>query len=184
MKPLLILLILSSSYSLQAQGTIAFSNLAVGQGVNAPAYESDGVTKLSGSQFMAQLLAGPTIDNLVSIATTGFLTGNGTGYFNGGAVSVPGMVDGSLAWVQVGIWNTATGATFTQAKNSMMANSWWESSSFSVILGGGTVNPRVPAPLTGLDNTPIYLNSVPEPATTALLGLGVAVLFLRYRRFK
>lgn len=184
MKPLLILSLVSSSCVLHAQGTINFSNLAVGQGVNAPVYESDGVTKISGSQFMAQLLVGPTVDNLVSIATTGFLTGNGAGYFNGGSASVPGMVDGSFAWVQVGIWNTASGITFAQAKASQLPNSWWESSIFSVILGGGTVNPKVPAALTGLDTSPIYLNAVPEPGTAALLGLGVAVLFVRYGRLK
>ena len=37
------------------QGTLEFQNINLAAGVNAPVYESDGVTKVSGSQFMAGL---------------------------------------------------------------------------------------------------------------------------------
>ncbi len=63
-----------------AQGTIAFSN--IGPGLNAPAYLSDGTTKLSGAQFMAELLAGTSASSLSPIATTGFFQGVGAGYFS------------------------------------------------------------------------------------------------------
>ncbi len=170
-----------------AQGTVNFANLwpnQVNPMVNAPVYESDGVTRLAGSQFTAELLAGPTANNLASIAMTGFLTGNAAGYFPAGTQSVPNLAPGMTAWVQVNVWNTASGASFAQAQASGLPNTWWSSSVFSVALGGGVVNPTAPATLTGLGTSPVYLNSVPEPATTALLGLGVAVLFLRYRRLK
>ncbi len=170
-----------SSCGLYAQGTINFVNIYSGK-INAPVYESDGITKLSGSQFMAELLAGPTADSLASVATTGFLTGNAAGYFNAGAVTVSGMSQGSPAWVQVAVWNTASGTSFGQAQASGLPNSWWQSSLFSVQLGGGTVNPTEAAVLTGLGTSPVYLNSVPEPSTLALAALGAVVVVSHFRR--
>ncbi len=56
------------------------------------------------------------------------------------------------------------------------SNSWWEWAIFPVMTGGaGSGLPGPPAPLTGLGT----INSVPEPSTAALLGLGFAVLFIR-----
>jgi hypothetical protein len=43
-----------------AQGTVAFINLNNPAGLNAPVYESNRITPLSGQQFMAELLAGPS----------------------------------------------------------------------------------------------------------------------------
>ncbi len=180
--PLIIVLCAESSF---AQGTLNFANLypnLASPVVNAPVYESDGLTKLSGPQFTAELLAGPSIDGLASVASTGFLTGNGAGYFSGGAVTVPGILEGSLAWVQVDVWKTASGSTFSQARASGLPDSWWQSSAFSLMLGGGGVNPNPPALLTGLGTSPVYLNSVPEPATLALVGLGAALALFQFRR--
>ena len=172
------LLFLSWTLVAQAQGTVSFANVApAGQGVNAPVYESDGVTPLSGSQFMAELLAGPSANTLASIATTGFLTGSQGGYFNGGYQTIPGVVN-SPAWIQVDVWNTASGSTFDQAKASGLPNSWWQSSVFSVMVGGGFQGPP-PAPLTGLGTSPVYLNSVPEPSALALLSCGLVAGLLR-----
>ena len=74
------LLVLSSAVVVHAQGTVNFVNIFpnfANPVVNAPVYSSDGVTLLSGPGFMAELLAGPSADNLASIATTGFLQGAG-----------------------------------------------------------------------------------------------------------
>ncbi len=98
-------------------------------------------------------------------------------------MAINNVYPGTIAWVRVDIWNTGFGATFAQAKASGLPNSWWQSSVFSVITGGGFQG-APPAALTGLGTSPVYLNSVPEPATTALLGLGLAVLFVGYRRLK
>ncbi|HVV70590.1 MAG TPA: hypothetical protein VHI52_03685, partial [Verrucomicrobiae bacterium] len=65
----LLALILASTVVARGQGTIDFVNLAGFGQVNAPVYESDGVTKCSGPQFMAELLAGPSGNTLASIAT-------------------------------------------------------------------------------------------------------------------
>ena len=180
MKALVFLLVLGSALVAHPQGLVDFSNFSIsGGGVNAPVFESDGVTRCAGSQFMAELLAGSTANNLASIATTGFLTGTAAGYFEGLAQTVPGVAPGHSAWMQVNVWNTATGATFNQAKASGLPDAWWQSSIFSVFAGGGNVNPTPPTPLTGLGNSPVHLNSVPEPSGLALVACGLVVGFLR-----
>ena len=173
--------------SVYAQGTVHFSNIDTPAGVNAPVYESDGITKLSGSQFMAELLGGPSATSIASVATTSFLTGNGAGYFSGGVgglQAINTVSPGSMAWVAVEVWNTSSGASFQQAKASGSPNSWWESSEFSVITGGYPtgVGPAPPAAMTGLGNSPVYLNAVPEPSCLALAGLGAIVVLWRIRR--
>ena len=171
-----------------AQGTVYFSNIDIPAGVNAPVYESDGITKLSGSQFMAELLGGPSATSLASVATTSFLTGNGAGYFVGGVgglQAINTVSPGSMAWVAVEVWNMASGASFQQAKASGLPNSWWESPEFSLITGGYPtgVGPAPPAALTGLGTSPVYLNgAVPEPSSFALVGLGAAILLLHSHR--
>ena len=180
MKRLFFFLVASAEVIMaHAQGTVNFINI-FGNSVNAPVYMSDGVTPLSGPQFMAELFAGPSQSSLASIATTGFIPSAG-GYYNGGTQYINSVLPGTTAWVQVDVWNTASGATFAEAKTSGLPNSWWQSSVFTVITGGGFQGP-MPAILTGLGNSPVYLNSVPEPSMLGFLGLGMAVLLLRIRR--
>ena len=177
------LVLITSAVAASGQGQVFFSNLghaALGGDPNAPVYMSDGVTKISGSQFMAELLAGPSMDNLASIAMTGFLTGNGAGYFNGLAVAIPTVPYGNTAWVQVDVWNTASGVTFGQAKSSGLPNSWWQSPVFTASTStpdGGV--PLPPGYLTGLGTSPVYLNSVPEPSALVLVGCGLVVALFR-----
>ena len=167
----------------RGQGTVLFQNYPLAAGVNAPVYESDGVTPLSGTQFMAQLLAGSSASNLAPIASTGFFVGTQAGYFNGGLQSVPGVMRGFNAWIEVRVWNTASGASFTQAQTSALPNSWWQSSLFSVVAGGGNVNPTAAPPLTGLGTSPVFLNGlVPEPSIFALSLVGAFVALFRFRR--
>ncbi|HWW00845.1 MAG TPA: PEP-CTERM sorting domain-containing protein [Candidatus Acidoferrum sp.] len=166
------------------QGTVNFINVTVPVGLNAPVYHSDGVTPLSGPQFQAELLGGLSASNMVSIATTGFLQGNGAGYFNGGEQTITAVPGGGIAWVQVEVWNTASGASFSQTRASALPDSWWESAAFTVVTGRDGVNPTLPAFLLGLGDAPVFLNSVPEPSTFALIGLGSAAALLHIRRRK
>ena len=164
------------------QGTVTFQNYPLAAGVNAPVCESDGLTLLSGSQFMAELLAGSSASNLVSLATTGFRSGNLAGYFCGGEQVVPGVIRGFNAWVEVRVWNTVFGATFARAVTSGLPDSWWDSGLFTVVLGGGDVNPTAPGFLTGLGTSPVFLNgSVPEPSTFLLLMVGGLTAWYHFR---
>jgi len=169
--------------NLHAQGTVLFDNGHLG-GPNAPVYEANGVTKCSGPQFLAQLLAGPSVDNLATIAMVGFSTGNGAGYFYGGGVAIPSVVPGATAWVRVDVWNTASGPSFDLAKASGLPDSWWQSSTFPVVTGGsGSGVPSPPTSLLGLGTSPVYLNGfVPEPSTFALAGLGATAVLFRFRQ--
>src|SRR5579883_864387 len=155
-----------------AQGTVYFSNY-YGQQVNAPVYESDGTTPVSGSQFIAELFAGPSTNALQMIASTPFMQGpGGAGYFFGGTPAIPTVFPRNPAWVQVDVWNTVFGSTFNLARASGAVDAWWQSSVFSVYTGGETVNPANPGPLTGLGTSPVFLNgAVPEPPTLSLLVL-------------
>ncbi len=163
-----------------AQGTVWFINLDSQHGVDAPVYQADGITKLDGPQFMAELLAGPTAGSLSSVATTGFLGGLGAGYFNGGVRTINSVSPGQTAWIEVRAWNTITGASFTQAQISGLPNSWWTSPVFSVITGGlpSSSGDTPPGFLTGLGSSPALLNPVPEPSGIALMGLGSLGAFL------
>lgn len=188
MKKLLLNFVFLGSWAIiaHAQGTVNFANIAGGGGVlnpNAPVYESDGVTLLSGPRYMAELLGGPFATSLASVATTTFLTGASAGYFLAGTQTIDSVAPGATAWVQVDVWNTASGTTFNQALASGLLNSWWQSPVFSVMTGKESVNPSAPGNLTGLGNSPVYLNGVvPEPSTLALAALGAAVLLLHFRR--
>jgi hypothetical protein len=179
------MLITCSSLPAHPQGTVLFNNINVGS-PNAPVYESDGVTKLSGSQFMAELFAGPSANNLGAIAMTGFLTGSQAGYFLGGPQTINSVPGGGTAWIQVDVWNTASGASFSQATASGLPDSWWQSQVFMNLTGNpnniGGGGPSPPFPLTGLGNSPVFLNSVPEPSVLPLSCLGFTVIFVFIRR--
>jgi PEP-CTERM motif len=182
-----------------AQGTVNFQNI-VCNALNAPDYLSDGTTKLAGPQFMAELLGGPTATSLSLIATTPFLTtNNGAGYYLGGVQTINTVPPGGDAFIQVNVWNTATGMTFNQARVSGLANAWAQSSVFTVTTGNPTI-PGLPATLLGLTplslnaavpipllftttpgTSPVYLNGVPEPSTLALVGFAAALVLLRWR---
>jgi len=185
MKKLTATLLASSLLGLAAyaQGTVNFANV---QGsLNVPVYQNDGTTKLSGSTYMAELMAGTTAGNInISVATSGFLTGAGAGYFSGGAKTITGIAGGATAWLQVRFWNTANGSTFAAAAASGAGNSFGTSNPFSVTLGDpGAVPPTTPAALSGLAGQSLKLNtSVPEPSSLALAGLGAAAMLVFRRR--
>jgi hypothetical protein len=157
------------------QGTVFFGNFPYFTQpqlfARAPVYFADGVTPLSGPQFSAQLLEGPDPNDLLSVATTGFLTGQLAGYFATN-VTINGVAPQTTTWVQVRVWNSGSGASFLQAEASGLPNSWWQSSTFSIVTGDS----RIPGILVGLGTSPVELNSVPEPSAAALVGLGAGLM--------
>ena len=115
---------------------------------------------------MAELQAGPTESSLALIATTPFFT---NGYYLGGDQTIDSVQGGGIAFIQVDVWNTATGTTFDQAQASGFGNAWAQSSVFSVHTGNplGTP-PTPPRSLFGL--TPLSLNAGPPmPAQLSIL---------------
>jgi hypothetical protein len=150
-----------------AQGDLLFANH--GNGANVPDYLCDSMTKLSGPQYMAELMAGPTATNLTSIATTSFGTGSFSGYFNGGVVTIPWYLGyppnpSCYCFVQINIWNTNAGPNFEAAKASGRVNAWAQSAvSLTGPLGGigCLVNPAPPPPPNGL--TSLSLNGPNSP---------------------
>jgi hypothetical protein len=167
------------------QGSVHFSNFdRTSLGPNAPIYRADGTTKLEGSGFMAELFAGASVNSLAPIASTGFRTGNGAGYFDGGTQFILSVNPGADAWAEVRVWNAASGATFDQALASGLPDSWWQSSIFIVHTGDPNLGgaPSVPGALTGLGTSPVYLNAIPEPSPIVLAGLGAVVALFHIRQ--
>lgn len=163
------------------QGTVNFAN--AGAGLNAPFYLSDGVTKLAGAQYQAQLWAGTDAGSLSARAVAPFLTGGGAGIFNGGVLSLAGIPGGSTAFIQIRAWNTVAGADYATALASGLADAWGQSSTFSVVTGNpaGTP-PTTPAALIGLTSVSLNAGVIPEPSTFVLAGLGLASLLLFRRK--
>jgi hypothetical protein len=149
-----------------AQGDLLFANH--GNGANAPDYLCDAITRLSGPQYRAELMVGPTATNLTSFATTPFGTGAFAGYFSGGVVEIPHYLGyppnpECYCFVQINIWNTNAGPNFEAAKASGQVNAWAQAAvSLTGPLGGPVcfLNPAPPPPPSGL--TSLSLNG-PHP---------------------
>jgi hypothetical protein len=165
----LLLALVTCSYSAafgQDMGTVVFYNMDV-FGLNAPDYLCDSSTRLFGPQFIAEMMAGPTPTNLISVAQATFtvILHNRQpplplpGYYLG-----PEAVLGycGMAYIQVNIWNTNTGPTFEAARASGLTK-WAQSAIFTISpLGGYCCEPPcIPAAPYGL--TSLRLNGPYSP---------------------
>jgi hypothetical protein len=160
------------SVTVFGQGQLTFGN--IGGGVDAPIFDNAGA-KLDGSNYMAQLYAGPSGTAEASLVAVGaaipFLSGAGAGYFTPAVRTISGVDSGANAAVQVRAWDVTSGST-------------WEAATIrgqsSVIdpqvLGGGTT------PATSMSSLQSF-SLVPEPSTIALGLIGaVALVFARRRK--
>lgn len=140
------------------QGTLYLANYY--GGVNAPDYLCDSSTRLSGPQYMAEMMAGQTPTNLIAVGQTYF--NSWPGYYDDGygeTIPVGFCGDG---FAQINIWNTNAGLTFEAARASGLTNAWAQSSILTVRAGGFCCDPPcVPFPLTGL--TSLTLNGPYSP---------------------
>jgi len=161
--------------STYGQGTIDFKNLAVG--LNAPVYGVDGVTKLSGSGYTVELLAGLTAGSLSSVGTTTFAA---PGIFLGGVKTLTGIAASSHPFFQVRAWDNAGGTitTFAAATISGASVVWQLPASAALGDPNAVPTPTPPPGLLGMTS----FSLVPEPATFALLALGAAGLLIRRRK--
>ena len=190
--------LLLASFGVLAQGTLNFSNGA--SGVNAPATDIDGTTKLAGAGFTAALYAGPqgtAWNSLTAIATSPFATGANAGYFFAGSTAIPGVAAGSIATVQIRVW-TGAFATWDAAYAAYLAGNpaakvgvsgvaaWTggvgnlPTSTLDTPALGGGANPT--PNMLNLKPFQLYQNVVPEPSTIALGVVGAAALLLRRRK--
>lgn len=138
---------LALALTVRAQGTVNFANLSPGAGLNAPIYLSDGVTRAT-SSYTAELLAGPQLNLVRSLATTTFLSG-APGYFVGGTVTVSNVAPGATAWCVLQVWLTQAGS-FSNAYATFQPCT--ASGPFKVVTGGYGSPPTSPAALLGITN--------------------------------
>jgi len=161
-----------------AQGFLVFAN--GGPGLNAPIYESDGVTKLAGSAYLAGLWWSPVPAETNAEAmrfsgiTEPFRTGINAGYFLGPDRGVDGTYLGDHIAAQVRAWRVQDGADFFSAQ-ATPGGHWGESNIVPIRLSGST-QPR--EFLVGLQSFNLTVTPLPEPSAFALVVLGGAVLVL------
>jgi len=177
MKKILLMAALVVCVGAMAQGTVNFKNSITGE-FSAPVFNSDGVTKLSGDAFYAQLYASVGGSFQPIGAPTKFLL---NGIANGGSVTVPAAaISGGVATLQMRAWEASTAGTAGTYEAAIGAGKKYGfSESFTV---SPTVTPAgspegIPANLGNLKS----FSLIPEPSTIALGLIGVAALLLRRR---
>jgi hypothetical protein len=87
------------------------------QGLDAPVFDVDNLTRLAGDSFLAQLYAGPSSEQLRPCGLpwpfeTGFLAG----YVFPVLVEVPSVVPGADAYLQLRAWEAGAGSTYEEAR--------------------------------------------------------------------
>ena len=169
--------VLLTAVGAYAQGTVSFAN--VGAGLNAPVFDVDGVTKLAGPAFQAQLYVGGNTSESTLIAvpgTTVFFSG-GSGYFSAGIKTLPGFPGGSRPFFQVRAWEAAGGASYDAALAA--GKKAGKSAVFKIgaDLGDSILPIGRPATLLGLTS----FSLVPEPSAIVFGAVGGAILLLLSR---
>ncbi|MBE7499025.1 MAG: hypothetical protein HS113_01690 [Verrucomicrobiales bacterium] len=102
-----------------AQGQVNFGNRVTIAGIDVPFFDCDGVTRLSGPEWVAQLYAGPVGTPENQLRAVGipvpFRTGAAAGYLTSSPVVIPGIPLGGPAVVQVRMWEAAAGPSYESA---------------------------------------------------------------------
>ncbi len=121
-------------------GTVIFANNS-----SAFVYDVDGTNRLSaGSYYRVQLYAG-TGSNSLTAVNFPINIGPLNGYFSGGTVVITQVPPGTLAWLQVKVWESAFGSTFEEAVVS--GGKFGESVVFATMTGGAGMPPSLPGRL-------------------------------------
>jgi hypothetical protein len=164
-----------------AQGTLNFSSASAGavfRTSNSLGALAAGATYEADLWYGAQGSAESALTELglpsyfQTGAQAGFFTGTGPS-ITGGARTIPGFAGGTAITAQVRVWNATSGATYDTSSET------GKSALFSITL---TTAPATPVNLTGLNGQNIQLTNIPEPATVAMAGLGLAGLMIFRRR--
>jgi len=138
--------------TLTSVGTVWFNNHVTRPLVEAPVCDVNGVTRLAGSSYLAQLWAGPSTNEMAAVGEpTPFLTGALAGYVVVGtnsAVAIPNVAPGAPAFVQMRAWEAGAGATYEDAVTA--GGKHGGSDIITVVAGGIGEPPSSPAFLAGL----------------------------------
>lgn len=94
-------------------GILLFDNRTL----NAPVYDVDGVTKLAGSNYLAQMYAGPSSAILRPLAQPKpFRTGVLAGFINSSFYEFPDVLPQAVAYIQLRAWEAAWGNSYEEAR--------------------------------------------------------------------
>lgn len=133
-----VLMVLLLPLAARAQGIVQFRNFDTATGLNAPVFRnisSDQTSiPVSGTDYTAELMAGPSLTNMQSIAVTPFLSGARAGYFDGGVQSIPGVSSGKSAVISVRVWATWAGS-FANAQAAGIGSTWGSYPTFTTTSG-------------------------------------------------
>lgn len=114
--------VLSLPANLQIQrnsggGGAIYMRNGVGPSQSVPIFDVDGVSKLAGTNFVAQLYAGPSLTLLRAVGSPRFFrTGVYAGLFESQLVTLPNIPSGVTSIVQVRVWETSKGASYEEAR--------------------------------------------------------------------
>jgi hypothetical protein len=101
-----------------AGGCVLFDNGAFGS-PPAPVFDVDGITRLSGADYVAQVYAGRTPESMVAGGhPRPFLAHTQAGLIDPDYVELPGIGIGELCFVQVRAWESSCGASYEEARAS------------------------------------------------------------------
>jgi hypothetical protein len=190
-KVIIALACVAMAVSSYAQGFVGFSTQTAGVKI----YDTDGVTPLSGSGYLAQLYAyeGKTTDaSLLTAAGTAFnfMTGTTAGYIlttsgtttslgvtlTSSSRSVQVASDGVPVTLQVRAWAGGTTKSYEDAVAAKAATGFSALWTQTATAAGGT-----PKNISGLTSFKLT-STVPEPTTIALGVMGLGALLFRRRK--
>ena len=100
-------------------GALLFANGTEGSNMlsSACVFDVDGYTKLFGSNYMAQLYVGATLDSIRAVGNPRpFLTGYSAGLISSTPVILPTVPPFTQVYAQVRAWESSKGATYEEAR--------------------------------------------------------------------
>jgi hypothetical protein len=162
-------------YGGETGGTINFNNHVPASGIDAPVFDTDGLTKLEGPAYLAQLYAGASADSLLAVGpAVPFKTGAFAGYVSSGADArriVATVPAGQAACVEMRAWESAKGTTYERALAA--AGKIGHSEVLTITTGGAGQPPGFPADLVGLASFAIGRETIPPVITISSPVAGV-----------
>ena len=126
---LVIFALFTSSAAAQG-GIVNFRNQVLPQPPERRVFFPDGITPISGTNYMAQLLYSPSAEGpfFAHPQTARFYSTNSPslrGYWSGGNRTLTGVASGAPVYLQVRVWNAGFGATPRTFEEAQAQGSYW-----------------------------------------------------------